>query len=588
MTTERIQIIVSSKGEVTVRKNISSLGTASERAARQVDTLKSSLKALIAGLGVAEILRFADSYQNLTNRLRLVTNGTDDLRASYERLLTISQKTRADFAGTVNIYQRLAQSNGNLHATQEQLFQVVTTLNQAIAVSGATASEAAGGLRQLSQAFASGQLRGDELRSVLENFPALGQIIANSLHKTVGELYALGEAGQAITSKQVFKAILDAGKSVEQQFQETVTTLGQAFIQLKNGFTDLLRDLNQTTSVFTLLAQSISFVGTHMDTLGPAITLVAGAFALLAGAKGIGMVITALHSLTAALIANPITALPTLLALATSAIITFHEELGLTTENFAKFGNTAGQAMADLENGLISVINWFSQLIETLSFGLIKLGEIKKVAVETAAAVGAVASASTGAGGGLGGVGGFSGGGGIGGAAGASGGRTVAGSGPVPHAAGDVMFGPNGANGGKSASAGSSGQTIYFGGGGGGTVRVASLGFGSTDATRALQTGGSNFSGPHAFARGGSFVVGGAGGIDSKVLQARVTPGERVTIETPEQVRAGNRGGSSPRITNVIDPRNMLPVMSSREGQDEIINVIRYRANDVAAALGRR
>lgn len=46
------------------------------------------------------------------------------------------------------------------------------------------------------------------------------------------------------------------------------------------------------------------------------------------------------------------------------------------------------------------------------------------------------------------------------------------------------------------------------------------------------------------FATGGSFKVGGAGGIDSKLIQFRATPGEMVDIRTPGQDRGG--GGGSP------------------------------------------
>ncbi|MFN5614400.1 MAG: hypothetical protein ACK45V_01710, partial [Brevundimonas sp.] len=41
------------------------------------------------------------------------------------------------------------------------------------------------------------------------------------------------------------------------------------------------------------------------------------------------------------------------------------------------------------------------------------------------------------------------------------------------------------------------------------------------------------------FANGGSFKVGGAGGIDSQVAAMRVTPGERVSITKPGQEMGG-------------------------------------------------
>lgn len=51
------------------------------------------------------------------------------------------------------------------------------------------------------------------------------------------------------------------------------------------------------------------------------------------------------------------------------------------------------------------------------------------------------------------------------------------------------------------------------------------------------------FSSSPAFASGGSFEVGGKGGIDQNLVAFRATKGERVTIETQSQQRAGEGGG---------------------------------------------
>lgn len=47
----------------------------------------------------------------------------------------------------------------------------------------------------------------------------------------------------------------------------------------------------------------------------------------------------------------------------------------------------------------------------------------------------------------------------------------------------------------------------------------------------------------YAAATGADWMVGGSGGTDSKIAQFRVTPGERIVVQTPEQQRAGGGGG---------------------------------------------
>lgn len=89
------------------------------------------------------------------------------------------------------------------------------------------------------------------------------------------------------------------------------------------------------------------------------------------------------------------------------------------------------------------------------------------------------------------------------------------------------------------------------------------------------------------FAVGGSFDVGGSGGTDSQLVSMRVSPGERVTVQTPDQVRKGanaatigggeSAGGASvsTKVINVIDPALLGDYMSTPEGEDLVMNVIR-------------
>jgi len=61
---------------------------------------------------------------------------------------------------------------------------------------------------------------------------------------------------------------------------------------------------------------------------------------------------------------------------------------------------------------------------------------------------------------------------------------------------------------------------------------------GTSQFTGRTFTGSPDFFGP-GFAHGGAFTVGGSGGTDSQAVRFMATPGERVTVETPEQQRSG-------------------------------------------------
>lgn len=87
------------------------------------------------------------------------------------------------------------------------------------------------------------------------------------------------------------------------------------------------------------------------------------------------------------------------------------------------------------------------------------------------------------------------------------------------------------------------------------------------------------------FMTGGTFKVGGTGGPDSQMVSFRASPGERVTVATPAQVRKGtsavNEGQQSapnvtvnPRIINVLDPSLVGDYLGTAQGEKAIVNIM--------------
>src|SRR5690606_18745696 len=119
------------------------------------------------------------------------------------------------------------------HAALPILLTLTEATNQSIQISGATTQEAAAGVIQFAQALASGELRGDELRSVLENMPRLAQAIADGLKTDIGGLRDLAEQGE-LTAERVTQALLGQAGVIESEFGHLDRTVGQAMTQLAN------------------------------------------------------------------------------------------------------------------------------------------------------------------------------------------------------------------------------------------------------------------------------------------------------------------------------------------------------------------
>jgi len=250
---------------------------------RKVQGIASGFKAVTSLYLVKEATRYVkalidlgDAYTNIQNRLRTVTDTSEQLASVTDSLFQIANRTRSSFAGTAEVYARIGLSAKELGRSQQELLNFTESLNKAVILSGASSQEASAGLIQLSQGLASGALRGDELRSVLEQLPAVADVIAKHLGVTRGQLRQLGQEG-ALSAQIVLDAFKEARQELDERFAKTVPTVGQAFEVLQNNIIGAIGKFNEVTGFSKTLAEDILKLANAMQKLGD-FTLRAAAF----------------------------------------------------------------------------------------------------------------------------------------------------------------------------------------------------------------------------------------------------------------------------------------------------------------------
>jgi len=203
--------------------------------------------ALAAG-GTGAVLAFtrlSDSFTNLKNSLNSVSDSAADAKSALNAIYDISLRTRTPIEATSKLFTKLTMASKDLGASQVQIAAVTNAINQGFKISGAGASESAAAITQLSQAFASGKLAGDEFNSVLENAPFLARQITEGMGINLKQLYQLRDAGK-LYSKDVFGAILKQTGKINEKFRNLKVTFGDAFSNMGTAF-KLLFDSISTT-----------------------------------------------------------------------------------------------------------------------------------------------------------------------------------------------------------------------------------------------------------------------------------------------------------------------------------------------------
>ncbi|HDS1770627.1 TPA: tape measure protein [Pseudomonas putida] len=249
-------------------RRASTAGSRFQGFGRQAESLVSSVSGLAAPLAAAfsaaKIAAAAEQYTNLTNRLRLVTEGAEQLAYAQQSVYEIAQNARQPLEATAQVYQRIAQNGRQLGLSFADVASVTETVAKTVALSGASAQAADAAMVQFGQALASGTLRGDELNSILEQTPALAQAIARGLGVTIGQLRSLGSEGK-LTSAAIVKALQDQKAQVDELSSSLNITMSQALTAFNNSLVATVGRLDEATGASSRLATGIAALARAMD-----------------------------------------------------------------------------------------------------------------------------------------------------------------------------------------------------------------------------------------------------------------------------------------------------------------------------------
>lgn len=235
-------------------------------------------KDIFARVGKAA-LSYADANTELINRLKLSTNGNNELAFATQSVFDISLRTNQSVAATSAVYQKFAQNAEKLKLSQGEVASITETVSKAVAMSGATAAQAETGLIQFGQALSTGTLKGQDLNSVIQQIPGLADAIAKGLGVTTGELKAMGAAGE-LSTQQVITALRKVRKQIDSDFDSRIKTVSGSLTNLETAFIQTVGRFDQSVGVTTKLAESIEFVAANLDSAIQAAVLFAGALAI--------------------------------------------------------------------------------------------------------------------------------------------------------------------------------------------------------------------------------------------------------------------------------------------------------------------
>lgn len=220
------------------------------------DNLATTLRTYLGLQAGMKVVRLSDEYTKFTAQLKLATTSQDEYNEALDAVRRISTDAQSSLTGTAVLFARITNGTRELGISQQKVSDITETVSLALKVSGATAEESASAMLQLSQAFASGVLRGEEFNAVNEAAPRLMKALADGMGVPIGQLRRMAAEG-LITSDVMAKALPQALGQLRKE-SDSIQTISGAFQVLNNIMLESVGSAAQATGASKGLADGIS------------------------------------------------------------------------------------------------------------------------------------------------------------------------------------------------------------------------------------------------------------------------------------------------------------------------------------------
>ncbi|PLR32666.1 hypothetical protein CYR32_14930 [Chimaeribacter coloradensis] len=244
---------------------------------RTMSGLSAVARSVIAAISVQQVTAYGNEWVTVNNKLANSVRANEQLAEVTQRVFDISQNTMSSLTATATLYGRLERATRSAGTSTKDLITLTETINKGLAVSGATTEEASSTMTQLSQALASGVLRGEEFNSISENGSRLAVALADSLGVTIGQLRAMAAQGK-LTTEVVVNGLLKQSDEIAREFANTTVTMGQAFTIATNNITKFVGESSSVSTTIRLFNDAVITLSQNLDIVTNAIAAAAVIF----------------------------------------------------------------------------------------------------------------------------------------------------------------------------------------------------------------------------------------------------------------------------------------------------------------------
>ena len=218
--------------------------------------------------GLGKVIEISDELTNTKARVQLLVEDMpvipdqlvkvdfglgdmSDVELAQQLIHDAAQRSYSSFKDTADMVARIGTNARDAFGNVGEVVAFTELVQKQFGIAGASAVEASNATIQLSQALASGVLRGDELNSIFEQAPNLISTIADYMGEPLGKIRELAADGK-VTASIVKNAMFAATDEINKKFDSMPVTWSQMWTYFQNealrAFGPVLQKINEVAN----------------------------------------------------------------------------------------------------------------------------------------------------------------------------------------------------------------------------------------------------------------------------------------------------------------------------------------------------
>ncbi|MCX8581150.1 tape measure protein [Gilliamella sp. B3482] len=278
---------------LTADKQVSSFNKSAqegfERTAASMSKLTSVAKAVSAALVSSQIISYAQSWNELEDRIQNTGATASQTKDILDQLLVTSDRNGRTIEETSELYIRLSNSMGELGYSTQSTISYIDTLSNLMTINKTNSLSAESATNALTKAQMKGKLAGVEAMTVFNAMPSILKTLGKQLNKTESEVRKMASDGK-LSMSEFTEAMIAAQEETAALADNMRNTVTEGINRVTNNLKKYLGELNNSTGATKLLVDSLILMSQHVDILMTGVGALAAVYA--------GKYITSLASAT--------------------------------------------------------------------------------------------------------------------------------------------------------------------------------------------------------------------------------------------------------------------------------------------------